>query len=78
MTVCINESLPFLKKKSFGIGSDQRRRISDSAQRLFWASQKIGQEIGPLLEPWFSIFYPKLVFGSIFWALLKMLTSNPL
>jgi len=65
---------------NFGIGSDERWRISDSAERLFWASQKIGQEIGPLLERWFLDFYPKLIFGSvfwsIFWALLKMLTER--
>ena len=60
---------------NFGIGSDERWRISDSTERLFWASQKIGQEIGPLLERWFLAFYPKLIFGSVFWTLLEMLLA---
>ena len=34
----------------FRIGSDERRRKSGAGERLFWAREKIGQRIEPLLE----------------------------
>ena len=42
----------------------------------FGLSQKIEQRIGRPLEHWFLAFYPKLLFGSVFWALLEMLLGK--
>ena len=64
-------------RENFGIGSDECWRISDSAERLFWASQKIGQEIGPLLERWFLIFLPKTYFWECFLDTLEDAVSSP-
>jgi hypothetical protein len=60
------------KQEMAGIGGGHQR-ISSSGEHLFGASQKFGQKIGPLLELWFSVFYPKVIIRSVFWALLKML-----
>ena len=39
----------------------------------FGRAKKIEQTFGPLLESYFSVLYPKLTIGSVFWALLEML-----
>ena len=67
------------EKKSRGIRSTSRigsaieRHKNGSSFSQFWACGNIGQWFRELLELLFFSLLPKLLFGSIYWALLEML-----
>ena len=66
------------EKKSRGIRSTSRigsaieRHKNGSSFSQFWACGNIGQWFRELLELLFFSLLPKLLFGSIYWALLEM------
>ena len=58
------------QRKILGLGVTSFGGYLAQQRACFGLSQKIEQRIGPLLEHWFLAFYPKPLFGSVFFGTL--------